>query len=76
MVSYLSQHDIPAQPCPTRPAAGEEIGAELLDTCGRTETGLLVMGAYTHSRLREFIFGGVTRHMLDSTKRVAVLMCH
>jgi len=26
---------------------------------------LLVMGAYGHSRLREFLFGGVTRFFLD-----------
>ena len=25
---------------------------------------MLVMGAYQHSPLREFLFGGVTRHML------------
>lgn len=76
MASYLSQHDIPAQPCPTGPAMEEEIGAELLETCRRAEAGLLVMGAYTRSRLREFIFGGVTRHVLDDTSRTAVLMCH
>jgi nucleotide-binding universal stress UspA family protein len=26
---------------------------------------LLVMGAYSHSRLRELVFGGVTRAMLN-----------
>ena len=25
---------------------------------------LLVMGAYSHSRLRELVFGGATRHVL------------
>ena len=29
----------------------------------RTNADLLVMGAYGHSRLREFVFGGVTRHI-------------
>lgn len=34
---------------------------------------LLVMGAYGHSRLREFLFGGVTREMLKSMP-VAIFM--
>ncbi len=28
-------------------------------------SGLLVMGAYSHTRAREFVFGGVTRYMLE-----------
>jgi nucleotide-binding universal stress UspA family protein len=36
---------------------------------------LLVMGGYGRSRLREFIFGGVTRHMLRNAK-LPVLMAH
>ena len=27
---------------------------------------LLVLGAYGHSRLREYLFGGVTQSMLDN----------
>lgn len=40
-----------------------------------TETGadLLVMGAYGHSRIREFLFGGVTRSVLEHMP-VATLM--
>ena len=26
---------------------------------------LLVIGAYSHSRMRQMVFGGVTEHMLD-----------
>lgn len=36
---------------------------------------LLVMGAFGHSRLQEFILGGATRHMLTRPE-VAVLMSH
>lgn len=36
---------------------------------------LLVMGAYGHSRFREAILGGATRHMLEQCK-VPVLMAH
>jgi nucleotide-binding universal stress UspA family protein len=33
------------------------------------------MGCYGHSRLREFVFGGATRHFLQKM-RVPVLMSH
>jgi nucleotide-binding universal stress UspA family protein len=36
---------------------------------------LLVMGAYSHSRLREVVLGGVTRHVLANAE-VPVLMVH
>ena len=36
---------------------------------------LLVMGAYTHSRLRELVFGGVTAHVLR-TCRIPTLLAH
>jgi nucleotide-binding universal stress UspA family protein len=36
---------------------------------------LLVMGAYGHSRLREFVFGGATQHIL-SHMTVPVLLSH
>jgi nucleotide-binding universal stress UspA family protein len=36
---------------------------------------LLVKGAYTQSRLRQFIFGGATSHILFNTT-IPVLMAH
>ncbi len=36
---------------------------------------LLVMGAYSHNRLREFLFGGFTEHVLQHPK-IPVLMAH
>jgi nucleotide-binding universal stress UspA family protein len=35
---------------------------------------LLTMGAYSHSRLRQLILGGVTRHVLENSD-IPVLMC-
>ena len=37
---------------------------------------LLVMGAYGHSRVREFLFGGVTRYFLDADTAPALLLAH
>jgi nucleotide-binding universal stress UspA family protein len=55
-------------------AAGEE-GAALAAAAAEAGCDLLVMGGYGHSRLREMILGGVTRHMLAAA-RVPVLMAH
>jgi len=45
-------------------AAGRSIG-DILDIylIGQ-QADLLIMGAYGHTRLREFVLGGATRHML------------
>jgi nucleotide-binding universal stress UspA family protein len=39
------------------------VGDEILSRLADIGADLLVMGAYGHSRLREFVFGGVTRHI-------------
>jgi nucleotide-binding universal stress UspA family protein len=51
------------------------VGDALLACCERTRADVLVMGCYGHSRLREFVLGGVTRHLLTSTT-LPVLMSH
>ena len=38
----------------------------LAEQVAQSGADLLVMGAYGHSRLREFLFGGVTRSMLKA----------
>lgn len=50
-------------------------GARLLAASTETGADLIVMGGYGHSRLRQLVFGGVTRHMLRHTS-VPVLMAH
>ncbi len=39
------------------------VGDELLSRLSDMGADLLVMGAYGHSRLREYVFGGATRHL-------------
>ena len=49
---------------------------DLLDElAGKTDAKLIVMGAYSHSRLRQMILGGFTRHFLRESA-VPVLMAH
>ena len=45
--------------------AGRSVPAAVIETAREHEADLLVMSAYGHSRLREFVFGGFTRHVLE-----------
>ena len=56
---------------------GHEQGDRRLrqDVPGDAGTDLLVMGAYTHSRMRQLILGGVTRHVLAEAT-VPLFMAH
>lgn len=64
VLEYLSRHSVHAELHDVE-APRSEVTAQLLSTVARTGAGSLVMGAYGHSRLGEFWFGGVTRTMLD-----------
>jgi nucleotide-binding universal stress UspA family protein len=46
-----------------------------LATAAEVGAGLLVMGGYSHSRVRELILGGVTAHVLRDAA-LPVLMVH
>jgi nucleotide-binding universal stress UspA family protein len=50
-------------------------GAAIMDAAQRAGADLLVMGGYGHSRLRELILGGVTRHVLNHVA-MPVFMAH
>jgi nucleotide-binding universal stress UspA family protein len=52
-----------------------DVGAWLLSTANDFDADLIVAGAYGHSRIREFVLGGVTRTLLRSMA-VPVLMSH
>ena len=70
----LSRHGIRAVTATSHPTDISE-GDDLLSRLADASCDLLVMGCYGHSRLREFVFGGVTRHILKHMT-VPVLMSH
>jgi nucleotide-binding universal stress UspA family protein len=70
---HLARHAINAE-LRKLPSAGD-IANTLLSHLADNEADLLVMGAYGHSRLREFILGGATRGIL-SAMTSPVLMAH
>jgi nucleotide-binding universal stress UspA family protein len=47
----------------------------LLQEAARLDASLVVMGGYSHSRLREVVFGGFTNHILSGAAQ-PVLMAH
>lgn len=56
-------------------AGDNDVASTLLSEAADTSADLIVMGAYGHSRLREFILGGVTRGIL-AAMTVPTLMSH
>ena len=52
-----------------------EIAPFILETAKSINAGMIVMGAWSHSRLREYILGGVTDYMLHNAD-LPVFMAH
>jgi nucleotide-binding universal stress UspA family protein len=52
-----------------------DIGTAILNAASDTSADLIVMGAYGHTRLREWAFGGATRTILESMT-APVLLSH
>ena len=52
-----------------------DAGEALLSLCADEGADLLVMGAFGHTRFRELLLGGATRHVLDAMT-LPVLMAH
>ena len=62
VLTWLRRHDVKARGEVYDPGHGN---AETLDDVARSfEADLIVAGGYGHSRLREWLFGGITRDLL------------
>ncbi|MBD3787314.1 MAG: universal stress protein [Sphingomonadales bacterium] len=71
---WLARHGVHAEVsvlAKTMPRISDVLGRHIRDT----SADLVVMGAYGHSRFREAILGGATRHMLELAE-VPVVMAH
>ncbi len=74
LVRHLSVHGIEAR-VDEIDSKGSSIGPILGEYVNSLPADLLVMGAYGHSRVREFLLGGATQSML-SAPPVPVLLSH
>ncbi len=72
--TYLARHGVKVS-VDRLPSGGQPVAAVLRQHLVDSAADLLVMGAYGHSRLRERMFGGVTRSMIEDPP-LAVLMAH
>jgi nucleotide-binding universal stress UspA family protein len=52
-----------------------DIGSILLDQAAGLDSQMIIMGAYGHSRIRELMLGGTTRHILEHVE-LPVLFSH
>lgn len=74
VVRHLGAHGIAAV-AEEVDAAGRKAGRVLSDHLAAHPADLLVMGAYGHSRFREFLLGGATEHMLHDP-RTPIFLSH
>lgn len=71
---HLARHGVKAEAHHVH-AHNVEVGDMLLSRAADWGVDLIVMGAYGHSRLRELVLGGATRHLLQHMT-VPVFMAH
>lgn len=74
LATHLSRHGVSVT-VDEVDAAGRDIGTVLTQFVVANKIDLLVMGAYGHSRLREFILGGATKSMMAKPP-VPVFLSH
>jgi hypothetical protein len=74
LLEHLSWHGIVAHHLETARDI-TDVGRALTEGATATQATLIVMGAYSHSRIRESVLGGVTRHVLKHAD-IPVLMMH
>ncbi len=74
LVEYLQRHGIEASATETK-SGDRAVGAAILAEAETLGADLLIKGAYTHSRLRQLIFGGATSYILANAE-IPVFMAH
>jgi nucleotide-binding universal stress UspA family protein len=74
IAEHLARHKLNVELKPIV-APDSDAADVILSQAADSSTDLIVMGAYGHSRLREFVLGGATRSMLGAMT-VPVLMAH
>ena len=71
---YLLLHGVPSTERVVDPGT-KSIGVRFLEAATEAGADLIVMGGYGHGRLRESLFGGVTRYVV-SHAATPVLLVH
>ena len=69
----LARHGVNAEALTV--AETKSIGARILETANTVDADLIISGAWGHRRLREIIFGGVTKNLL-SNQEYSIYLSH
>ena len=79
MLEYLSRHciaaDLKLQSVPGESSDAAAVAATLVSEARALNGSYLVMGGYSHSRLGEYVFGGVTKTLLRDCP-IALVIAH
>jgi nucleotide-binding universal stress UspA family protein len=71
---YLKANEINVEPI-SEDAKGYSVGVAIMKKAGELDIDLLVMGAFTHNRIRQMVVGGATSFMLEYAD-IPVFMAH
>lgn len=74
LAEYLALRGAQVELTETR-SKGRSIAAELQEAAASLGGGVLVMGGFGHSRMRDFVLGGATRGIIEDL-RMPVLLSH
>jgi nucleotide-binding universal stress UspA family protein len=75
VVAWLSRHGVRASELAAAQDHDRDAFAQLDSMAADVGAGVIVAGAYGHSRFRELILGGMTQHLISQTVR-CVLLSH
>lgn len=79
LLEYLSRHDIHAEllvePSPTGDVGYDVIAGMIIAQAKEAGAAYVVMGGYSHTRIGEYVFGGVTRSLLKDCP-VSLVIAH
>jgi nucleotide-binding universal stress UspA family protein len=74
LVHYLAWEGVAASVTDSSSTTGSP-AEQILATAKSMQAGFVLMGGYSHGRLRQLVLGGVTSHMMDHAD-LPVLMAH
>lgn len=75
VVAWLSRHGIAARELVPEKNSDRDAAAQFDRIAADVGAGVIVAGAYGHSRFRELVLGGMTQHLITQTAR-CVLLSH
>jgi nucleotide-binding universal stress UspA family protein len=75
LARHLARHQLKVDLRNVVVSSKQDIDSTILNEITNSDIDLVVMGGYGHSRLREFVLGGVTRGIIESMT-APVLMAH